>query len=392
MKMNHLIKGSLSVRRWHSTHMPKRLKFCMLGALIFAGCDKDLALPGHANKAEKGQDASTSADEYFHMAVLPDTQYYTDPDGTHGGTMQMLTNQLDWIVANKTALEIKYVAHVGDITDNGDRPGHDYEWVNASSQLNRLFTANIPFGLAVGNHDQWCFGDPGSGATNDGYGTYFGKSKFTGKSWYGGAYGSSDNNDNHYDLFTEDGINYLVLYIEFNQQGYAPGSGDCAGQQHYSSTIETNVKNWANGIIAANSGRKVIIVSHSILNPHTTSDATHNAKHRALVGQGPDNLPGTFTTQGQYIYDNIAKPNQNVFMMLSGHVTGEGYRVETQNGHTVKVFLSDYQDRPYGGNGYMRIMKFNKTLNTINVRSIQPLPGANGEELDLDSKFTVSMF
>lgn len=389
MKKSQFVKKSLTGRSWYSQNA---LKFCMCGALFFAGCDKLEAPSLTTADAGKDQAAKTSADEIFHLAILPDTQYYTDPGGSHNGTMQMMTNQLDWIIDNKTALEIKYVAHLGDITDNGDKPGHDYEWVNASSQLNRLFSANIPFGLAVGNHDQWCLGDPGSGATNNGYGTYFGKSKFTGKSWYGGAYGSSDNNDNHYDLFTEDGVNYLVLYIEFNQQGYAPGSGDCAGQEHYSSTIETNVKNWANGIIAANSGRKVIIVSHSILNPHTTSDGTHNAKHRDLVGQGPDNLPGTFTTQGQYIYDNIAKPNQNVFMMLSGHVTGEGYRVETQNGHTVKVFLSDYQGRPNGGNGYMRIMKFNKTLNTIDVRSIQPLPGPNNEELDLDSKFTVSMF
>lgn len=352
--------------------------------------DLDQALSG-----AKPAPQTVAVDETFYIAVIPDTQYYTDPGGSHNGTMTMFSNQIDWILDNKTALNIQYVAHLGDITDNGDRPGHDYEWTNADAQITRLHNANLPYGLAVGNHDQWCFGDPGSGATNNGYGAHFGKSRYYGiKSWYGNAYGSSDNNDNHYDLFTVFGQKYLVMYIEFNQAGYTTSTpvDDCDNIPRYSSTIETNVKNWANGIIAANSDRKVIIVSHSVLNPHKTGVTLHDNQHRDLVGVGPDNLPGTFTTQGQYIYDNIAKPNTNVFMMLGGHITGEGYRVENQNGHVVKAFVSDFQDRPNGGNGYMRILKFNKTAGTIDIRTIQPLPGANGEELDPDSKFTVSMY
>ncbi|MEJ7692273.1 metallophosphoesterase [Daejeonella sp.] len=364
----------------------------------------------------KTSSSKTSADETWYMAILPDTQYYTDPGGSHNGTMQMFTNQIDWILDNRTSLNIQYVAHLGDITDEGDRSGYDFQWTNANNQISRLHDANMPYGLAVGNHDQWCNGDPGSGATNNGYGTRFGKDRFEGtapyystpqprKAWYGANYTTvgSNNNDNHYDLFTVFGQKYLVMYIEYNEQGsltnsdYPPDCPNSSSVSPYSSTIESNVTAWANTIIQANSDRKVIIVSHSVLSPHKLlpddgTNAIHNSKHRTISGQAPDNSYGNFTTQGQKLYDLIAKPNQNVFMMLGGHITGEGYRVETQNGHVVKAFVSDYQGRSYGGNGYMRILKFNKTTGTIEIRSIQPLPGTNGEELDADSKFTVSMY
>jgi hypothetical protein len=352
------------------------------------------------NKSAVNGAQSLAADETFYLAVIPDTQYYTDAASGHNGTMQMFINQIDWIVDNKTALNIQYVAHLGDITNWGDRKNADGswyrdEWSKANTQITRLETANIPYGLAVGNHDQYCNGDAGSGATNDGYGAYFGKDRYYGvKPWYGNAYGSSNNNDNHYDLFTVFGQKYLVMFIEYNQEGNQTQSDypGCPSVPVYSPTIEAGVTVWANTVIQANTDRKVIIVSHSVLNPHKTGVTAHDNQHRSLVGVGPDNLPGTFTKQGQKIYDLIAKPNPNVFLMLGGHVTGEGYRVENQNGHVVKAFVSDYQDRPNGGNGYMRILKFNKTAGTIDIRTIQPLPGANGEELDADSKFTVSMY
>lgn len=392
------------------SNIRKKSKFVGLRELTLAcvislslGCKKAPVQTEHLVNDQHSaarHSGSLLADETFYLAVIPDTQYYTDAASGHNGTMQMFINQIDWIVDNKTALNIQYVAHLGDITNWGDRKNADGtwyrdEWSKANTQITRLETANIPYGLAVGNHDQYCNGEAGSGATNNGYGAYFGKDRYYGiKPWYGNAYGSSNNNDNHYDLFTVFGQKYLVMFIEYNQEGNQTESDypGCPAVPVYSPTIEANVTSWANTVIQANADRKVIIVSHSVLNPHKTGVAAHDDQHRDLVGVGPDNLPGTFTKQGQKVYDLIAKPNQNVFMMLGGHVTGEGYRVENQNGHVVKAFVSDYQNRPKGGNGYMRILKFNKTAGTIDIRTIQPLPGANGEELDADSKFTVSMY
>ncbi|SFG81207.1 metallophosphoesterase [Pedobacter insulae] len=396
------------------THLSRKGLFVMLLLIAFS-CKKNsqglIKTDSESNLlAATAANETTAVDETFYIAVIPDTQYYTDPGGSHNGTMNMFTNQIDWILANRASLNIQYVAHVGDITDNGDKPGHFYEWQNADSQIKRLHNADLPYGLAVGNHDQWCNGDPGSGATNNGYGYYYSKTRFTGKTWYGGNFTTvgSDNNDNHWDKFTVFGQKYVVIYIEFNEpnNGFMPnGSGGCieiAGQSPYSSTIESNVFAWADNVIQANLDAKVIIVSHSIVAPSGGINGTHGAK----AGLATDNPQAPYTAQGNII-SAFAQAHPTVFMMLSGHRTGEGYRRDVYSGHVVKTFLADYQGREVadvngvdvpnntatkGGDGFMRIMKFNKTAGTIEVRTIQPLPGPNVEETDKDSKFTVSMY
>ncbi len=392
----------------------------MLFLICFTNCEKSIDLVQEKTVGTGKSKASTSADQTFHIALIPDTQYYTEL--SHGGTMTMFSRQIDFLLANRTNLNIQYVAHLGDITDDGDRPGYDVQWVRANQQFTRLHDTNFPYGLAVGNHDQWCPGDPGSGATASGYGKRFGRDRFMGtapyystpqpkKPWYGTNYTTvgSNNNDNHYDFFTVFGQKYMVLFIEYNEPGsnttvnYPPDCPNSSTVSPYSSSIEASVSNWANLAIQANSDAKVIIVSHSIMKPHTLPsdnggpNDVHNNKHKIPVGQGPDNLPGKFTNQGQRIYDMIAKNNPNVFMMFGGHITGEGYRVDNHNGHIVKSFVSDYQFREkngvqYGGDGWMRLLKFNLTQGTVSIRTIQPLPGSNNEEMDADSKFTVSMY
>lgn len=84
--------------------------------------------------------------------------------------------------------------------------------------------------------------------------------------------------------------------------------------------------------------------------------------------------------------------------MLCGHISGEGYRRDVykfnngQDSTVIKSFLSDYQSRPNGGNGYMRLMRFNLTKNTLSVKTFAPRPGTNILEEDADSKFTVKLF
>jgi len=88
-------------------------------------------------------------------------------------------------------------------------------------------------------------------------------------------------------------------------------------------------------------------------------------------------------------------------LMLCGHISGEGFRRDNYNGHIIKSYLSDYQSRrdaPYttndrnGGNGLMRLMKFNKTQQTLSVRTFAPRPGPNILEVDGDSDFTEPLY
>src|SRR5665647_1102617 len=348
--------------------------------LGLSACEKPMQLIPQTETEESHLKAAVAEEEYFHIVVLPDAQYYTSLK--YGGTMNMFHYQLDWIINNKTSSKIAYVITLGDMSDHGDDV--PIEFTRGGTEMYRLETANIPYGTAVGNHEETSNRSPESGG-NDQYANWFGRYHMETKSWYGGAYGSSNNNDNHYDLFTACGTDFIVLYIEYN----APNN------TLYNPTIANNVMNWADGVLNTYSSRKAIIVSHSILNRPVGSESDYRG------GNGNNNVASTFTDQGNAIYNRM-KLHPNVFLMLCGHISGEGLRQDTYNGTVIKSYLSDYQNRqdsPYGGesdrnggNGFMRLMKFSITNQTLSVRTVAPRPGDNILETDGDSQFSKPLY
>lgn len=153
----------------------------------------------------------------FTLVALPDTQFYVS--SLNGGSPAIFTSQADWIVANSAARNIAYVAQLGDCVQNGDNGGNNAEWLEATNALYRLENPNntflpdgIPYGVAVGNHDQSPNGSP-TGTTTF-YNQYFGEAHFQPYGYYGGHYGA--NNDNHYDLFSASGMDFIVIYFEYD--------------------------------------------------------------------------------------------------------------------------------------------------------------------------------
>jgi len=319
-------------------------------------------------------------DQFFSIAVLPDTQYYTAM--RYGGTMKMFQNQINWIIKNKDKEKIAYVIHLGDVTDKNTQE----EWERAKTELYKLEAHNIPYGVAVGNHDQTPNGNPAKGDDQTYYNKYFGKDHFIGKHWYGGSLGNNNSNDDHFDIFESNGLKFLVMYFAYNQPGTT----------HYSESYERIVMRWADSVLSANRDRKVILVSHS------TMGRGKNETSATTPGQGSNDNPGQFTKQGKVIYD-MAKHHNNVFLMLGGHIAGESFRKETYNGNVIKAYLADYQSRqnpPYsgtkdrnGGNGTMRLMRFNITKHTLSVITFVPKDdGSVVMEVDGDSQFTEPLF
>jgi len=297
----------------------------------------------------------------FSIVVLPDTQYYTSEK--NGGKKEMFTAQTEWIVKNAAKENIKYVIHLGDISDNGEM--FPEQWVNASNSMYKLekaqpgYPQGIPYGMAVGNHDQTKSQYPVSGKT-DQYNKYFGVDHFKAKKWYGGHY--RNDNDSHYDLFEAGGYQFITIFLEYDS---------------YDEDIE-GMNKWASTILEKFKDRKAILVSHSIIH--------FNKK----TGTNEKGFP-KFSKQGQRVFDRL-KSYPNVFMTLSGHVgdNGEGYRQDGYAGNVIKSFLSDYQSRPDGGHGLMRLMKFSKSKDLISVRTFSPVTGE--EETDADSQFTLPWF
>jgi hypothetical protein len=345
--------------------------------IVIDGCKKTgkLAVPEEKTSVDEN-------DETFSIAVIPDTQYYTALK--HNGTMSMFEQQIQWIRDNRIKEKIAYVIHLGDLVDSGN-DNNSAEWVRGKTEMYKLEVDHIPYGIALGNHDQSPNGNPAATNTDAGYNLYFGKTHLSTFPWFGGAQGPSENADNHYDLFTADGVAYIVVYIEFN----SPGSPE------YNPVMEASTMDWVEGVLSTYANRKAIIVSHSILNVPSGSNSD------IRPGQGNNATPGQFTVQGKVIYASI-KRHKNVFLMLSGHISGEGFRRDEFDGGVIKTYLSDYQSRenaPYdgtnrnGGNGYMRLMRFNKTKQTLSVQTFAPRPGnVLITEKDADSEFTQPLY
>lgn len=282
-----------------------------------------------------------SAGEYS-IVLLPDTQYYVSqyPD--------VFKTQTNWIADNCTKLNIVYVAGLGDITNLGD--GSAEEWKNAWTAISILedpartgLEQGIPYGLAVGNHDQTPM-DNSDGTTNF-YNQYFGVEHFRGRDWYGGNYAGS--NDSHYDLFDAGEMKFIVVYLE------------------YGATYERELLDWVDGLLKAYVDRVGIVVSHYLLEPE-----------------------GAFSVEGERIY-NALKFNNNFALMLGGHNWSEAHRADTFDVHTVYTLMADYSDRPNGGDGWLQYLTFLPQSNQIQVRTYSPL--LDQYETDPASEFVLSL-
>ncbi len=321
-----------------------------LGAAPILTTDVFNSAPGQVTVTFYGREAPKSyPGPDFAIAVIPDSQVYV----MAGNTAQKFYSQTDWIVENVVTRNIAYVAHLGDIVQNGDilsGAPNEAEWQKATNALYRLENPaqtlrrdGIPYGCVVGNHEQEPNDDPNG--TTDLYNKYFGVSHFTGKAYYGGHYQSQNNS--HFDLFSASGLDFIVLYFENERSGSA-------------------ILDWASQVLATNQNRRIITVIH-----HTGSSAT----------------PSTLSAQAQDVYDGL-KSNPNFFLMVGGHVNGEGSVTKTYGGNKVRAFISDYQFRGGGGDAYMRMLYFSPSNNLVNIETYSPY--LDEYETDADSQMSFS--
>lgn len=292
---------------------------------------------------------SGNTNKDFTIAVLPDTQFYAS--SLHGGTPAMFQAQTDWLIANRSNLNLAFVSHLGDITQNGQNSGNNIEWRNATNAMYRLENPlttlrahGIPYGLGVGNHDQSPIGTGDAGDTTF-FNQFFGVEHFIGYDYYGGHYGA--NNNNSFQLFSAGGMDFIFIHLE------------------YDTTPQAAVLQWADSLLKQYPNHRAIITSHWIVNT---------------------GFNATFSAQGLAIY-NTLKNNPNFFLMLCGHIAGEGQRNDTFEGHTVYSILTDYQGRSNGGNGWQRYYTFSPSNNVIRAFTYSPVLGKY--ETDADSQFTL---
>lgn len=252
--------------------------------------------------------------ESFSIIALPDTQYYSHefPD--------IFVSQTRWIAANADRMNTAFVLHEGDIVDGNT----DRQWRNADKAMS-LLDGKVPYIFAVGNHDM---GPKGPDLFNK----YFPASRFEKQPWYGGHYGTG--NENSYCLFEAGGMKFLVISLVY--------------------VFDNNpaLIAWANKIVAEHSDRRTIVLTHFYM----TWDGRR--------------------TEGAW--EKFISRHKNIFMVICGHITkgpepGVALRSSLGvHGNSVHQILANYQPLPEGGSGYMRIMRFMPKKNTIYVYTYSP--------------------
>lgn len=283
----------------------------------------------------------------FSIIALPDTQFYCE---NPAWTWQF-NAQTQWCVDEMTERQIAFVSHLGDIVQNGANGGNNAEWIRASTAMQTL-NGFLAYSSVCGNHDYNTVSNKGSGSTS--YNAFFGPSRYAGYAWYGGA---SSNQQNHYQLFSAGGFDFLHLTLEWQPDAAAMA--------------------WGQSVIDAHPGRAVVLSTHEFLQDADTTGA----------GAGKSGA-------GQTLWNEFVKLNPSIFMTMNGHfhrgtdgADGEYHQVKLNDaGLACYQMLSDYQAWANGGSGYLRWLQFDPRNGLIRVKTFSPTLGVF--QTDYNSQFS----
>jgi hypothetical protein len=276
-----------------------------------------------------------------------------------------------WVADNAADRKIAYMAHTGDIIENNIRaPGTPQmeqqvvgEFEVSSRQQKVLDDAGVANGVIAGNHDNQSGTENGPGAI---YNRYYGPDRYAAASsrWsaaeYGGPWREGDN-QNHYDLFTAGGLDFVVVGLSYG--------------------VTREEAEWADGIFKRFPGRNGILLSHDYLRPSTAPDG------RGATFSPPD---------GSLLYNKVVEGNPNVFLILAGHEHGVATNVKPEVGavgNGVVELLADYQfytvsadrlgltevggylpgDQLRFGASFFRMLQFDVDRGEVSVDTYSPL-------------------
>jgi hypothetical protein len=285
-----------------------------------------------------------SVDTKFTIAMMPDTQQevLNAPD-------TRFVNRANWLVANRDALDLRFVGHTGDVV-NWDTPDHA-QYAVARAAMVPLENAHIPYALSIGNHDTQATGVGGSARDpahtkelvrdTTTFNQYFTAAR------YGAVSGQYEAGkvDNEYSTFEAGGAAWMLMNLELWPR--------------------TEVINWAKTVVAANQRYNVIITTHDYLDTNGNIEQTNG-------GYGA-NSP-------QYLFDNLVKQYANVRFVFSGHVGIAANRVDTGvHGNKVYSFMQTFHSN---ATNPVRLVEIDTAAGTLHTWIYAPYNNQTFTEYD----------
>ncbi|MCL2134007.1 MAG: metallophosphoesterase [Candidatus Bathyarchaeota archaeon] len=259
----------------------------------------------------------------YTIAVVPDIQnlsrYYPD----------VLDTMIDWIQNNAEARNIKFMIQVGDLTDTNSVE----EWERVQYNFAKL-DGVVPYAFIPGNHD---YNGLITNRDTDLFNTYFPYNTYSQTPIFGGVY-EEGKLDNAYYYFTADDTDYMLLCLEMAPRNF--------------------VLDWANEVVASNTDRYVIVVTHSYL--------SYNGEYDNSSGYDPTG------NSGDAIWDKFVSQHANIIMVLCGHIHYDDLvmRIDTNMyGNEVPQLLTDAQDMDFyrEGVGMIALLTFSNNGHDITV-------------------------
>lgn len=314
----------------------------------------------------------------FTIAVIPDTQNAIDytrqtAEGFAIDSSDIFIEEMRHIAGRGTANggDIVFVTSVGDVWQHSTKaidPAHDARGVTAIDNpffadsvithpqtlsieiptaiagYQLIADADIPFGVAPGNHDydaiwavakfppnsdkslesaQSTLADRGTlhigGLEN--FRTAFGEDTdfFRNKSWYIDGF---EGGGSSAQLFSAAGFQFLHFAFEMQ-----PGD---------------QVFTWAESIMSRYPNMPTIISTHEYIDSRGQYSDSYFFQF-ALADPNFNNSP-------KQLWQKFIRKHDQIFLVLCGHVLGQALRIDdNENGHKVYQILADYQERGQAG-------------------------------------------
>lgn len=267
----------------------------------------------------------------FTIPVIPDTQEnVTRKRG-------VFFSQIEWIAAKADSMKTPIALHVGDLVnfDNFD------QWELASVGMRILDRANVPYAIALGNHDTGAVGEfSGSAAPGDvnvnlrntqKFNYFFPVNRFPLQK------GRFENNksDNSYYTFRAGDVDWIVVTLEF-----------CAREE---------AAQWMDKVLKEHPDHNAIILTHY---------------HLTGRGEIAPNNAGYGDMKVIDIFEQYIKPNKNVLLVLSGHTVWSAWKIDQgTQGNNIYQILQDYQRKD---DGYIRLLDIDTEKGTISAKMYSP--------------------
>ncbi len=310
--------------------------------------------------------ADKASDEFFSIIILPDTQCYLAHVAAGTPQPQIFTQQTTWIARQRKNLNIVFVLHEGDVTQNNSA----IEWKHADKSMAAL-EGKVPYAMVAGNHD--IHGNAKEGTRDSLFSHYFPTTRFS--NLKGNYQAEPDRSENTYHYFQAGGTDWLILALEFGPRD--------------------TVLKWAGDVVRRHPEHRVIVLTHTYL---FWNGRHHKNGDYASVGgtyHSLKDLPGG-ANDGDEVWNKFVSRHPNISFVFSGHVIdspqscthGDNARLVGTGRHRNKVvqvltnFQSLYLPPPdgcyhgprsfTGGGGYLRLVSFYPARKTVTFKTYSP--------------------